>query len=134
MSLKPRYSIRRFDIFADFHRVKNEEHGMPEDVAKGRGLWAAKVVAGRRHGGGAAPPSKPRGDGDERADRPGEEDDGFRSIGGEVQTGDTFDREIIDRMGREFYDDVFHPAILQAVHDGNRYEDIRDVLRKEWKS
>jgi hypothetical protein len=36
-------------------------------------------------------------------------------------------------MGREFYDDVFHPAIQQAQKEGKRYEDIRDAIRKDWK-
>lgn len=132
---KPRYSIRRFDVFADYHRVRNEAHGMSEDVAKGRGIWAAKVVASRRSSGGAAPPSA-KGTAQQRAEGDGteERDDEYRSVGGEVQTGETFDKEIVNRMGREFYDDVFHPAVVQAVNDGKRYEDIRDTIRKDWKS
>jgi hypothetical protein len=54
-------------------------------------------------------------------------------VGGVPQTDATFDNEIVDRMGREFYDEVFHPAILQAYRDGKRYEDIRDTIRKDWK-
>jgi hypothetical protein len=130
---KPRFSIRRFDVFADYHRTRNEAHGMTEDVAKGRGIWAAKVVAGRRSGGGAAPPPSGKGAGKDGHSREEERDDEYRSVGGEVQTGETFDREIIERMGRQFYDEVFHPAIVQAVDEGKRYEDIRDSIRKDWK-
>lgn len=131
--LKPRFPIRRFDVFADYHFLKNEEHGMPEPLAKGRAIWAAKVVAGRRHG---AAPSAPKGkgqkDGGER-ERTEEEEEGFRSVGGVQQTDQTFEKEIVDRMGREFYDRVFHPAVEQAVREGKRYEDIRDEIRKGWK-
>jgi hypothetical protein len=130
---KPHSPIRRFDVFADFQRVQLEERGMPENRAKGRGIWAAKVVAGRGGRGGPAPKSK-----DEHKDGKGEakeheDDDEFRSAGGVPQTDATFDHEIIDRMGPDFYHDVFHPAIVQAHRDGKRYEEIRDVIRKDWK-
>jgi hypothetical protein len=131
---KPRSPIRRFDVFADYQRVQFEDRGMPEDRAKGRGIWAAKVVAGRGGRGGPAP--KPRSDGEEGergAKEREDEDDEFRSAGGVPQTDATFDHEIIDRMGRDFYDDVFHPAIVEAYRDGKRYQDIRDVIRKDWK-
>jgi hypothetical protein len=36
-------------------------------------------------------------------------------------------------MGRDFYEQVFHPAIEEAVAEGKRYEDIRDQIRKDWK-
>jgi hypothetical protein len=129
---KPRFPIRRFDVFAEYNRAKNEAQGMSPDVAKGRAIWAAKVVAGRRYG--SAPSGKPSG---ERAEKkPGEkeeEDNGFRSVGGELQTDRTFDKEIVDRMGREFYHDVFQPAVDQAFKEGKRYEEIRDSIREEWK-
>jgi len=102
---------------------------MPEDLAKGRALWVAKVVAGRRYG---ANPGEAR---EARAEReqPAPAEEGYRSIGGNEQTGPMFDREIVDRMGPEFYHDVFHPAIERAVRDGQRYEDIRDSIRRDWK-
>lgn len=131
---KPRSPIRRFDVFADYQRVQFEERGMPENRAKGRGIWAAKVVAGRGGRGGPAPKSHDESEGGKRDAKAREdEDDEFRSAGGVPQTDVTFDHEIIDRMGRDFYHDVFHPAIVQAHHDGKRYEDIRDVIRKDWK-
>lgn len=130
---KPRFPIRRFDVFADYNRVKNEASGMAEDLAKGRAIWVAKVVAGRR--GGSAPPASDRSqDGKDRKDRgKDEEDDGFRSVGGELQTDATFEKEIVERMGREFYQTVFHPAVRRAFEQGSRYEDIRDTIRKNWK-
>jgi hypothetical protein len=129
--LKPRFPIRRFDVFADYNRVKNEAVGMPADQAKGRAVWIAKVVAGRRGGGAvAAEPGQKRGEGG----APHEEaEDKFRSVGGVPQTDATFDKEIVDRMGQEFYHEVFHPAIKQAFKEGRRYEDIRDTIRKAWK-
>jgi len=129
--VKPRFPIRRFDVFADYNRVKNEADGMPADQAKGRAVWIAKVVAGRR-GGGAVPaePAQKRREGG----APHEEaEDKFRSVGGVPQTDATFDKEIVDRMGSEFYHEVFHPAIKQVFKEGKRYEDIRDTIRKGWK-
>jgi hypothetical protein len=91
-------------------------------------------VAGRGGRGGPAPKSKDDSDGGKgKSKGHEEEDDEFRSAGGVPQTDATFDHEIIDRMGRDFYDDVFHPAIVQAHRDGKRYEEIRDVIRKDWK-
>lgn len=126
--MKPRMPIRRFDVFAEYHRARHQEHGMPEALAKGRGLWAAKVVAGR--GRGSVPAES--GAGSQPAART-EEDEGFRRVGGIPQTDQLFDREIIGRMGPEFYHQVFRPAIEQAVRQGKRYEDIRDSIREEWK-
>jgi hypothetical protein len=132
---KPRLPIRRFDVFAEYQRVTNQRRGMPEDVAKGRAIWAAKVVAGRRFG--AAPPPKPRAENGKS--RPAahheeeEEEEGFRSLGGELQTDQTFEHEIVNRMGSEFYERVFRPAITDAVEQGRHYEDIRDTIRKSWK-
>jgi hypothetical protein len=47
-SLAPVKAIRRFDVFAEFKRVEQISKGMPEDEAKGFGLWVAKVVASRK--------------------------------------------------------------------------------------
>jgi hypothetical protein len=35
-------------------------------------------------------------------------------------------------MGREFYRQVFQPAIRQAWDAGQTYEDVRDKLREPW--
>jgi hypothetical protein len=131
---KPRFPIRRFDVFADYHRIRNEQNGMPEDLAKGRGIWAAKVVAGRRYGSVPQGTSAKSGKSADTVREPeAEPDDSFRSIGGVPQTDGTFDKEIIQRMGPEFYQQTFHPAIEEAVNQGKRYEEIRDAIRKDWK-
>ena len=122
--------IRRFDVFAEYNRLRNEAKGMPEEAAKGEALWLAKIVAARkfatsvqrkaelsaklkRKPGVTAPP-------------------GVRTIAGKPQTADLFDREIVERMGQEFYCRVFAPAIAHAYHAGEKYEAIRDRLRSPW--
>lgn len=130
---KPRFPIRRFDVFADYNYLRNLEHDMPDDIAQGRAIWAAKVVAGRRYG-GSTPPGKGAGRHEGNGEHQKLDEGGFRSVGGELQTDKTFQKEIVDRMGRDFYDQVFHPAIEQAVAEGKRYEDIRDQIRKDWKT
>ncbi len=41
--LRPKQAIRRFDVFAEYHRLERLRQGMPADEAKGYGLWLAKV-------------------------------------------------------------------------------------------
>ena len=133
--LQPRKAIRRFDVFADVNRLEALREGRSEREAKGHGIWLAKVVAGRRFGrkdGGDHPPR----DYDERdgGSRPrGRSDPEFKSAGGELQTDETFDEEIVARMGEAFYDQVFAPAIHEAVERGEQYEQFRDTIRKDWK-
>lgn len=131
MPEKPRFPIRRFDVFAEYNRLKYLHDGMPEDQAAGRGIWVAKVVAGRRGGAAASKPSAGTKDG-KSEDRKATEEK-FLSVGGEEQTDRTFEREIVDRMGSQFYDDVFAPGIARAFEEGKRYEEIRDSIRKDWK-
>lgn len=128
---KPRFPIRRFDVFADYQLVQNQARGMPKEQAKGRAIWAAKVVAGGQYG--AAPAAPSSREHRREAVTPPEEEEEFRSLGGVPQTDRTFEKEIVDRMGPEFYREVFHPAIEQAFREGKRYEDIRDAIRKDWK-
>ena len=129
---EPRQAVRRFDVFAEVKRLEALAEGRPEDEAKGYGVWIAKVVAGRRFGRKAGdadgpPPERERGGPD------GGRGDRFRSAGGELQTDETFDREIVERMGRPFYEAVFAPAIRAAVERGERYERFRDKIRAGWK-
>jgi hypothetical protein len=128
----PRQPIRRFDVFAEYTRQEREARGYPEDEAKGYGIWLAKVVAARRFGKSGDSGSKktrtPRDDHEEQEQEPK-----FRSVGDELQTDETFDHDIIDRMGAGFYEDVFVPAITEARQQGKKYEEIRDAIRKEWK-
>ncbi len=128
----PRQAIRRFDVFAEYSRQERAEKGYAEDEAKGYGVWLAKVVAARRFGAGSAStdrskPSKQKSGGQE------EPEPKFRSVGGELQTDETFDHDVIERMGAAFYDEVFVPAITDARKQGKSYETIRDAIRKEWK-
>jgi hypothetical protein len=128
---RPRLPIRRFDVFAEYNKLKWLSEGHSLDEAKGYGLWLAKVVASRRFG--PAPKEKAplrKGPQPEEAGAPPSR---FRSLDGEPQTDELFDREIVDRMGTAFYHDVFVPAIAHAYSEGQRYEAIRDAIRKEWK-
>jgi hypothetical protein len=129
----PRMPIRRFDVFADYNRLKNEAAGMPEPRAKGDAIWLAKVVAGRRFGSASAASTAQREERQGTDCGPESEHEGFRSAGGVPQTDHTFDEEIVERMGAPFYHQVFHPAIAQAFREGKRYEEIRDNIRAGWK-
>jgi hypothetical protein len=124
----PHQAIRRFDVFAEYTRQERHEKGYPEDEAKGYGVWLAKVVASRRFG------QKSSSDGTKasKKDEP-EEEPKFRSVGDELQTDETFDHDIIERMGARFYDAVFVPAITEAREEGKPYETIRDTIRRGWK-
>jgi hypothetical protein len=125
----PRQPIRRFDVFAEYTRQVRREKGFPEDQAKGYGIWLAKVVASRRFGQKVtADSTRPT----QKRDRT-EEEPTFRSVGDELQTDETFDHDIINRMGARFYDEVFVPAITAAREEGKKYETIRDSIRRGWK-
>ncbi len=137
--LRPRQPIRRFDVFAETKRLEALAHGEPDDVAKGYGIRIAKIVASKRFGGSASKKGR-----HEKDDRPegepstgsrfgGESGSKFRALDGVIQSDETFDREIIDRMGPEFYEVVFQPAIREALAAGRKYEQIRDTIRKNWK-
>ena len=135
----PLQPIRRFDVFAETKRLEAIAHGEPDDVAKGYGIRIAKIVASRRFGGGSGNKNPQRKKHTAESDSPDEsrfggEDGGkFRAIDGELQSDATFDREIIDRMGPEFYEMVFQPAIRDVLANGRKYEQIRDTIRKDWK-
>jgi hypothetical protein len=124
----PHQPIRRFDVFAEYTRQERHENGFPEDEAKGYGIWLAKVVAARRFGQKSSSDGKKPSTKDAHGEEPT-----FRSVGDELQTDETFDHNIIDRMGSRFYDDVFVPAISEARAEGKSYETIRDTIRRGWK-
>ena len=126
---RPRRAIRRFDVFAEYQKLKALREGRPLREAKGYGLWLAKVVAGRRYG---AELRQAPGEGRSPEPTAGEEEP-FRSVGGVPQTDERFDHEIIERMGEAFYQRVFAPAIDRCFARGEPYEAIRDAVRKEWK-
>jgi hypothetical protein len=127
--------IRRFDIFAEYNRLHGLKHGLDEAHAKGYGLWVAKVVAsggGRRIGAKAAvSATQAEREGAEAQQKPAEQE--WHVLGGVPQTGALFDREIVRRMGPEFYAQVFVPAVDAAFAAGKSYESIRDAIRRDWK-
>src|SRR5215212_12138412 len=123
--IHPRQAIRPFDVFAEYTRQERQEKGYPEDDAKGYGIWLAKVVAARRFG------QKAPADGKKPSKKDAhEEEPTFRSVGDELQTDETFDHDIIDRMGPTFYEEVFVPAVAAARADGKSHETIRDTIRR----
>ncbi len=125
-TIKPHAPVRRFDVFAEYSRLKGlKEEGLSGPQAKGYGLWLAKVVAAQKFG---------------RLERPtGEKKKGERKktkwheLSGVAQTDKLFDKEIVDRLGRSFYSKVFSPAIKEAYAEGKSYEEIRDTIRRAWK-
>lgn len=133
LRVAPRAPIRRFDVFAEVNRLKALADGRPEDEAKGHGIWLAKVVAGRRFGARQERGTGERGTVRQETEGAAEPEPRFKHAGDELQTDETFDREIVERMGRAFYDEVFAPAIKAALDRGERYEQIRDSIRQEWK-
>ncbi len=138
--LKPKQPIRRFDIFAEYNRLKALDKGLDEPHAKGYGVWVAKVVASgggrrasrQRAGSPGATPGEQEDSGRQDAQREAPAGQEWHALDGEPQTDALFDREIIQRMGPDFYVHVFAPAIAQAVGQGRSYESIRDILRKDW--
>jgi hypothetical protein len=123
--LAPKKAIRRFDVFAEYTRQEQLKKGQPEDVAAGYGIWLAKVVAARKFGTKAKESS-----GGHKHSPEGEK---FRSLDDELQTDQVFNIDIVLRMGPEFYQDVFVPAIEHARAEGKSYEEIRDEIRQDWK-
>jgi hypothetical protein len=127
--------IRRFDVFAEYNRLRGLKHGLDQAHAKGYGLWVAKVVAsgGGRRGGAKLEPKgvvKTPAEGGEQAEQQPQQ---WHVLGGEPQTDTLFDHEVIQRMGPAFYKQVFAPAIAEAYDEGKSYEGIRDTIRKDWK-
>jgi hypothetical protein len=131
VQVKPDKPIRRFDVFAEYRRLDAMDDGMKADQARGYGLWVAKVVAARKFG------RLKKEDRDER--EPSEREQRLRRrrkwriLSGEPQTDKLFEHEIVERMGRDFYSDVFSPAIRAARDKGRTYEAIRDSIRRRWK-
>jgi hypothetical protein len=134
---QPQQAIRRFDVFAEYNRLKGLHKGLDEPHAKGYGLWVAKVVAsgGRRSGSPSHhEASEESSDQDEqREQRESKSKQEWHELSGKPQTDHDFDREVIQRMGKDFYATVFAPAIAEAVKQGRSYESIRDTIRKGWK-
>jgi hypothetical protein len=124
--LKPRQRLRRFDVFAEYRKLDAQADGMPADQAKGYGLWVAKVVAARRFG--RLKERAPVSDAEQKRRRRRK----WKVLSGVRQTDKLFDHEIVERMGSDFYREVFAPAVRDARDKGRPYESIRDSLPRRW--
>lgn len=126
--MKPQKETRRFDVFAEYNRLKAERDGKDAEEAKAYGIWLAKVVAARKFS------RRPEGrkEMSEKLREPWPEGAKTRTLGDEEQTAATFDRDIVARMGEEFYREVFAPTIARAFEAGEKYEKIRDTIREDW--
>lgn len=125
--MKPLQRIRRFDVFAEYRKQEAQDDGMKADEARGYGLWVAKVVAARKFG---RLKDRPAADDDEKRKRRRRK---WKVLSGQPQTDKLFEHQIVDRMGPEFYREVFVPAIKNEREKGHSYEDMRDRLRRRWK-
>ena len=124
----PRTQIRRFDIFAEWNRLKaRSQHHMSAADARAYGLAVAKVVASRKFHG-----TTPEQASDMK--RRARQDDVSEAWWEHLGSDDEFEQKIIERMGQTFYHDVFQPEIQRAWDAEKSYEDIRDTLRAEWNA
>jgi len=152
-SLQPRWPVRRFDVFATYNYLKakifgintrNDEgetihHTFSDEEAMEYGYALAVVVAARKQGAGLNQLRK----------KPWEKTPKRRAnlLDPKVQeqvlkqgkwwkgmsfSHKDFQKNIVDRVGREFYNHVMRPAIEKAVLRGVDYMKIRDTIRKEW--
>ncbi len=129
--IKPNRPIRRFDVFAEYQRLKALKEQQPSDQAKGYGIWLAKVVAARKFSKTRA--KEPKESGRREAEKEELVDNKWHSLDGIPQTDVLFDKEIVQRMGKPFYEDVFSPEVEKAFDSGKDYTEIRDTIRKDWK-
>jgi hypothetical protein len=128
---KPKAPVRRFDVFAEYNRVKaQKEERLSVAKAKGKGLWLAKVVAARKFGRVSEPGESGKG---KEKQPPKLNKQGWHELSGIAQTDVLFEKEIVRRMGATFYRRVFAPAIRKAFVAGKSYVEIRDAIRKDWK-
>jgi hypothetical protein len=125
----PEAEVRRFDVFAEWNRLKAlEELKLPPADAKAYGLAVAKVVAGRRGRPGEARRSSRASDRTEGGAGHPRREDWWRGFGSARE----FDGDIVGRMGKEFYRTAFQPALSRAWKSGMDYVGIRDSIREEW--
>ena len=138
----PKRSIRRFDVMAE---VKRQEYlkknpSRSEDEAKGYGIWLAKLIASRGYY-----PKNLTKDEDYKpsyissrykliVDKLKASDIKVFYLSDEPQTAEMFDRSIVERMGEDFYKEVFSPKIASLLEEGLGYMDFRDSVREELNS
>ncbi len=129
--IRPKATVRRFDVFAEYTRLERLKEGFPADEAKGYAIWLAKVVAARKFG--RVKPGPVKRTGSSGQDLEAGVLRKFRSLGDVEQTDKVFDKDIVERMGKGFYQKVFSPAVEEAFRMGESYKQIRDTIRKVWK-
>lgn len=125
VELAPLKAIRRFDVFAEFNRLDALKEGRPAKEPMGHGIWLAKVVASRRNRTKDDIPPSDAKKLPKHPDAPTQ----FKSVGDVLQTDETFDHDIVERMGADFYQKVFSPTIKAAFDDGQKYMQMRDTIR-----
>jgi hypothetical protein len=132
--MKPNQAIRRFDVFAEYQRLTAlEKDHLPQDEAKGYGIWLAKVVAARKFRKVREKEGEGKGKGQKKDEREELIDNKWHALDSIAQTDTLFDKEIIQRMGDDFYQQVFSPAVKAAFTSGKDYTEIRDKIRESWK-
>jgi hypothetical protein len=132
--MKPNRPIRRFDVFAEFQRLKAlDKEKLPADQAKGYGIWVAKIVAARKFSKTRKKEGEKKETGKKKEEREELVDNKWHALEGVPQTDELFNKEIIERMGSDFYKNVFSPAVEDAFEAGKDYMEIRDTIRKDWK-
>ncbi len=115
--------IRRFDIFAIFNKVSKEAE-MGSKHAKGYGIWMARMVAGKKFGGGAVT----TGHTSAVATTTGAKKSGVKSwheLSGKPQTDKEYDKELVTRFGEPNLITI-EDFIRNAYKKGMKYEAIRD--------
>jgi hypothetical protein len=122
----PKREIRRFDIFAEWNRLKGRTKAkLSEADAEAYGLAVAKIVAARKFSGHDPEQAK-------ELKRKAKEEEVGEPWWDHMGSAEEFARKVAGRMGEEFYRDVFQPAVKAAWDRGQRYEEIRDALREPW--
>lgn len=125
---QPKAEIRRFDIFAEWNRLKARRRlRLPEAAARAYGLAVAKVVAARKFYG-----YRPEQVSEWK--RRARKDDVAEAWWEHLGSDEEFEEKIAGRMGKTFYRRVFQPAVRRAWDGGQTYEQIRDRLRAQWNA
>lgn len=117
--------IRRYDVMAEFQKEKALKEGRSLEEAMGFGIWMAKVIASRKFG------RKSFGNSNKTkstSPKKGTIIDGkiWNTLNGIPQTDETFKKEIIERMGSDFYYKTFSPLVKKLMDEGLDYKPLRD--------
>jgi len=126
--LKPLTYLRPFDVMAEWQLQEKMSElartGPIDDLAKGVakqfGLAMAIYIASRKFG-------KPR----PAVIRKGARAEASRETA-QICKAEDFDRQIVNRMGREFYERVFAPRILMLRALGKSYNEIKIDLGRDF--